>query len=79
MQHFSIKQVDFTLFYLVPSIIAGYIFGLMSKKGISSFWAIFVAAVIQTGLSFAFIPLTTLITEINFIDLLKDLLKFLAC
>lgn len=68
----SLSSFDFTLFYVVPSIITGYVFGLASKRGLPHFLAIFVAAVIQTELSFAFIPLLKLITER---DLILDLVR----
>ena len=41
----SLSAIDFTLFYLVPSIVTGYIFGLMAKKGFPNLWGIFIAAV----------------------------------
>lgn len=70
----SLSAIDFTLFYLVPSIITGYIFGLMAKKNFPDLWGIFIASVLQTGISFAFIPLIQLITEHNLIDDIKTIL-----
>jgi len=64
----SLQSIDFTIFYIVPSIFTGYIFGLCSKKGIPNMVAVFVASIIQTGLSFAFIPLIQLITDQNILD-----------
>lgn len=64
----SLHSIDFTIFYIVPSIFTGYIFGLFSKKNFPAMFAIFFATVIQTGLSFAFIPLLQLITGSNLID-----------
>ena len=64
----SLQSIDFTLFYVVPSIFTGYVFGLCSKRNIPSMFAIFIAALIQTGLSFAFIPLIKLITDQNILD-----------
>ena len=64
----SLSSFDFTLFYVLPSIVTGYIFGLMQKKNISNYIAIFVAACAQTIISFAFIPLIKLITEHNLIQ-----------
>lgn len=71
----TLSAIDFTLFYLVPSILTGYVFGLMAKKNFANHWGILIAAVIQTGLSFAFIPLVQLITERNLIDVLRQLFK----
>lgn len=70
----SLSAIDFTLFYLIPSIVTGYIFGLMAKKNFPSLWGIFVAAILQTGISFAFIPLIELITEHN---LIEDIIRIL--
>lgn len=68
----SLSSFDFTLFYVVPSIVTGYVFGLISKKNLPNYLAIFIAAFIQTELSFAFIPLIRLITER---DLIQDLIR----
>ena len=64
----SLSSIDFTLFYIVPSIFTGYIFGLFAKRNLPPMFAIFLAAIIQTALSFAFIPLLQLITGSNLID-----------
>lgn len=71
----SLSAIDFTLFYLIPSIITGYVFGLMAKKNFPNLWGIFTASVLQTAISFAFIPLIQLITEHNLIDDIKTMLK----
>lgn len=71
----SLSAIDFTIFYLVPSIITGYIFGLVSKKGLSCLWGIFIAAVIQTGISFAFVPLIDLITGVSFLEKIQTILQ----
>ncbi len=71
----SLSAIDFTLFYLIPSIFTGYIFGLMAKKNFPSLWGIFIASVIQAGISFAFVPLIELITQRNLIDDIRTILK----
>ena len=71
----SLSAIDFTLFYLVPSIVTGYIFGLMAKKNFPNLWGILIASILQTGISFAFIPLIQLITEHNLIDDIKIILQ----
>lgn len=70
----SLSAIDFTLFYLIPSIVTGYVFGLMAKKNFPSLWGILIASILQTGISFAFIPLIQLITEHN---LVEDIIKIL--
>lgn len=64
----SLSSFDVTIFYVLPSIITGYIFGLMQKKNLPNLLSIFVASIAQTIISFAFIPLIQLITQRNLID-----------
>ena len=64
----SLSSIDFTIFYVVPSIFTGYIFGLFYKLGIPKIFTVFVASFVQTILSFAFIPLLELITGANLFD-----------
>ena len=71
----SLSSIDFTIFYIVPSIFTGYIFGLFSKRNLPNMFAIFFATIIQTLLSFAFIPLIQLITGSNLIDVFAKILK----
>lgn len=63
----TLSSIDFTLFYIVPSIFTGYIFGLSLKRGIPNLIAILLATLIQTFLSFAFVELLNLITGIDII------------
>lgn len=71
----SLSQIDFTVFYIVPSLFTGYIFGLFSKKNLPDIFAIFFASVIQAALSFAFIPLINLITGANLFDVIAKILR----
>ena len=71
----SLSSIDFTIFYVVPSIFTGYIFGLFSKRNLPNMFAIFLATIIQTLLSFAFIPLLQLITGSNLIDVFVKILR----
>lgn len=66
-------NLDFAIFYIIPSIVTGYIFGLMVKKQISPMWSILSATVAQTSLLFAFVPLMQLITERNLINDIRDI------
>ena len=71
----SLSSIDFTIFYIVPSIFTGYIFGLFSKRNLPNMFAIFFATIIQTLLSFAFIPFLQLITGSNLIDVFAKILR----
>ena len=71
----TLSSIDFTIFYIVPSIFTGYIFGLFTKKNLSSMYAIFFATIIQTALSFAFIPLIEIITGSNLLDVFVKIFR----
>ena len=71
----TLSSIDFTIFYIVPSIFTGYIFGLFAKRHLPSMYAIFFATVIQTALSFAFIPLIELITGTNLINVFAKIFR----
>ena len=71
----SLSSIDFTLFYIVPSIFTGYIFGFFLKNNLPNMFAIFFATVIHTLISFSFIPLLELITGSNLIDVFAKILK----
>ena len=71
----TLSSIDFTIFYIVPSIFTGYVFGLFAKKHLPSMYAIFIATIIQTALSFAFIPLIELITVSNLLDVFVKIFR----
>ena len=71
----SLSSIDFTLFYVLPSIFTGYVFGFFLKNNLPSMFAIFFAATIHTLISFSFIPLLELFTGSNLIDVFAKILK----
>ena len=71
----SLSSIDFTVFYIVPSIFTGYIFGLFCKKNLPIMFAIFLASIIQTVLSFSFIPILQLITGTNLLDVFAKIFR----
>lgn len=70
----SLQSIDFTLFYVVPSLFTGFIFGYMSKKNLPDMFAIFFATIIQTGFSYAFVPILKAITGTDIIDIFCKIL-----
>ena len=68
----TIWNLDVTLFYVVPSIVSGFVFGFCIKRSIYFGWSIVIAAVLQAAISFAIVPLINVLFEIDFI---KDLLE----
>ena len=66
-------NMEYTIFYVVPSIITGFIFGLLSKKKVNGIYSIAIAAFLQTGITYALIPLLNVIYGTNFIETAKAL------
>ena len=52
-----------TIFYVIPSLITGFIFGLFVDKRIQPIFSILLATVVQFGISLAFIPLIKVLTN----------------
>ena len=51
-----------TIFYVIPSLITGFIFGLFVDKKIQPIFSIILATTVQFGISLAFIPLIKVLT-----------------
>ena len=71
----TIWNLDVTLFYVVPSIVSGFVFGFCIKRSIYFGWSIIIASILQMAISFAIIPLINVLFEINFIQDLLALFK----
>ena len=59
---FAIGGIGDTIFYVIPSIITGFLFGFMVEKKVPSFWIIVCTTILQIGFTYASIPLITLMT-----------------
>ena len=59
----TIWKIDDTIFYVIPSIISGFVFGLLIEKKIPSFWIIIITTLIQIGFTYASIPLIRVMTN----------------
>ena len=70
----SLHSIDYTLFYIIPSIFTGYIFGLFAKKNLPAFLSIFIAAVFQMILSFFMIKILEAITGINIVHVIGKII-----
>ena len=68
----TIWQIDNTIFYVIPSIISGFIFGLCIEKKIPSFWTILTTTSIQILFTYLSIPLIKLMTGRNIIDVFAN-------
>ncbi len=62
--------IDFSdaLFYVIPSLLTGFVFGILIEKKVPSIFIIVIITIIQFVLSLISIPLIELITKRNIID-----------
>ena len=64
----TIWKIDDTIFYVIPSIISGFVFGVMVEKKCPSYWIILSTTIIQIAFTYASIPLIKLMTGRNIIE-----------
>ena len=68
-------NIQATFYYLIPSLISGYIFGLFIKKRFQLVYGIFIASVIQAGLIYGFSRLVLVLFEVNSIETFLKILS----
>ena len=61
-------NINDTIFYVVPAVITGFMIGWMLNKKINPFWLILVSTIIETALTFAFIPLINVISNVDIVN-----------
>ena len=64
----TIWKIDDTIFYVIPSIITGFIFGLFAEKKVPSYWIILITTLLQIGFTYASIPLIKLMTGRDIVE-----------
>ena len=64
----TIWKIDDTIFYVIPSIISGFVFGIMVEKKVPSFWIILATTILQNAFTYASIPLIKFMTGRNIIN-----------
>ena len=64
----TIWRIDDTIFYVIPSIISGFIFGLLAEKKVPSFWIILATTILQIGFTYASIPLIKVMTGRDIVE-----------
>ncbi|MCD8204341.1 MAG: YybS family protein [Coprobacillus sp.] len=64
----TMYNISDTLFYVIPSIITGFVFGIMVIYKVPAVWIIFSTSIIQLGVSYAMIPFIEWLLGINIID-----------
>ena len=60
-------NIESTIFYVLPSIVTGYIFGLLAKHKIPTVWSIFAATLAQTAITYALIPFINFIFQVDLV------------
>lgn len=60
-------KIDDTIFYVIPSVISGFLFGFMVEKKVPSFWIILSSTAVQILFTYVSIPLIQLMTGRNII------------
>ena len=53
----TMNNISDTLFYVIPSILSGFAFGILVEKKVPSIWIIFLSSIITIGFSYCFVPL----------------------
>lgn len=64
----TIWKIDDTIFYVIPSIITGFVFAILVEKGLSAPWIILSTVIIQVIFTYLSIPLITLITGRSIVE-----------
>ena len=72
---FNLWRVTDTIFYVIPSIITGLIFGLFIEKKVPVIYLILVSTIIGTAMTYMAFPLIKLFVEIDTIDYFLKLFK----
>lgn len=70
-----IFNISDTIFYVVPAVLTGFVIGVLLEKNVHPFWLVFSASVIETGLTFAFIPLINLISNVDIVETFLSVFK----
>ena len=67
----TLWNMQTTFFYVLPSLITGFIFGFASKHKINPIWSILCSSMVQALITFAFIPIINAIFQVDIIGTFK--------
>ncbi|MBP5574129.1 MAG: hypothetical protein J6X50_00035 [Bacilli bacterium] len=70
-----IFNISDTIFYVVPSIVTGFLIGVLLEKKINPFWLILSSSIVESALTFALIPLINLIGSVDIVYTFLTLFK----
>lgn len=63
----SLHDIGMVIFYVIPAILAGTLFGFLSKKGLPTALLIFFVAILELGINYLAIPIIKGLTDIDII------------
>jgi len=63
----TLWDISDVFFFIIPSIITGFVFAFLLEHKINSMWIIIATALLQVGLNYLFIPVVNAIYNRNFI------------
>lgn len=67
----TLWNIETTLFYVVPSVLTGFVFGFVLKHKIKPIYSVAIASLIQGGLTYATIPLIKAVLQVDIINTFK--------
>lgn len=70
-----IFNISDTIFYVVPAVITGFVIGVLLDKKINPFWLILLSTIIESVLTYAFIPLINLIGNVDIVETFLSIFK----
>jgi len=71
----TIYDMSFTIFYVAPSIITGYLFGILIKHRLHAVWLILLTSIAQAAFSALAIPVINAVFGVDIIGTFKSLLQ----
>ena len=71
----TLWNFSITVFYLLPSLATGFIFGYISKKNYPAIWNVLLASISHAAISFFTLPLLNILFNIDLIQAFKVFLK----
>ena len=74
----SLWNIEATFYYLIPSLISGYIFGLFIKRKFPLVYGIFISSLIQALLIYLFSRLVMVLFEVDSIETIYRILQLSA-
>lgn len=66
-------NMQYTFFYVLPSLVTGFVFGLLIKYKVHTSWIVFITSLVQLGLMYATIPLINLMFDTDLVLTFKTI------